>query len=145
MALTAIGGEVGGNVVGVRGALKIFQMAAHAGGGGQVVVVVDVAVGAFPWRHSMRSSQQKSSRGVIKFSVQPIVSTMARLTVAGELGSNVIRVGGRLKLFEVAGRAGRGHGLKLAVRQTFVASIAIDGGMRSREWEAIVVLLYLLQ
>src|SRR5580700_9080251 len=37
--------ESAGNVVGIRGPLEILQMARHAGGGGQAVIVVDVAIG----------------------------------------------------------------------------------------------------
>ena len=77
VALRTIGWKVARNVVRVRGALKIFQVAAHAGGGCQIVIVVDVTVCALTRRHSMSTRQQKSGGGVIKFRVQPIVSAVA--------------------------------------------------------------------
>jgi hypothetical protein len=131
VALTAIGWEVRGYVVRIRRALKVFQVATHARGGGQVVVVVDVAVSAFPRRHGMATSQQESRRGVIEFRVQPVITRMTTLARGGELGVHVIGIGGRLKILEVARRARRGHGLKLAVRQAFVARVAVDGSMRT--------------
>ena len=53
MALIAGLREVPANVVRVRGALKVFQMAGYARRARQVVVIVDVAIGAQPGRHGV--------------------------------------------------------------------------------------------
>lgn len=144
VTLRTIRWEVAGNVVRVRRALKIFQMAAHTSGGGQVVIVIDVAVGAFPRRHRMSTCQQETGGGVIKLGIQPVVGAVAALARGGKLCRNVIGIVGCLKILNVARSASRRHRFKLAVRRAFVASIAIDSSMRSRQWKAIIVLLDLL-
>jgi hypothetical protein len=145
VALRTIGWEVAGNVVWVRGRLKIFQMATRACGGGQVVIVIDVAVDAFTRRHGMSAGQQEAGKGMIKFGVQPVVGAVATLARGGKLCGNVIGIVGRLKVLEVARIARRRHRFKLAVRRAFVTSIAIDSRMRSGQWKAIIVLLDLLR
>ena len=121
VALRTIVGEVAGNVVGVCRGLKIFQMASRTRGSAQVVIVVDVAVCAFTRGHRMSTGQQETSRGVIKLSVEPIVSAVAALARGGKFGADVTGIVGRLKILHVARSAGGGHRLKLAVRRTFVA------------------------
>ena len=58
--------EAAGYVIWVRGALKVLQVARNASGAGQVVVVVDVAVGALPRRHGMSTSQCEIDHRVIE-------------------------------------------------------------------------------
>ena len=53
MALLAGLREGGRHVVGIGGSLIILQMAGNAGRAGEVVIVVDVAVGAQPGRHGV--------------------------------------------------------------------------------------------
>ena len=66
------------------------------------------------------------------------------LQVVGEFGGDVIRIGRCLKIRRVTGVAGRGHCLKLTSGCALVAGVAVDGGMRSGQREAVVVLLNLL-
>lgn len=57
------------NVVGIGRALEIFQMARDARRRGEVVVIVAVAVGALPRRHTVKAGQRKASRRMIKLGV----------------------------------------------------------------------------
>lgn len=131
-------------MVRVRSALKIFQMAAHTSGGCQIVIVVDMTIGAFTRRHSMSTCQQESGGGVIKFRVQPVVGVVASLACGGELCADVIGIVGRLKILDVARIALSRKRLELGTRTALVARIAIHGGMGSCQREAIVVILNLL-
>jgi hypothetical protein len=144
VALRTIRWEITGDMVRVRRGLKIFQVATRTCGGAQVVIVVDVAVGAFTRRNSMSTGQQESGRGVIKFCVQPVIGAVATVACGGEFGGDVIGITGRLKILRVARIASRRHRFKLAVRRAFVTSIAIDSSMCSRQGKAIIVLLDLL-
>ena len=49
----------------------VVLVAADAGGAGDVVVVVDVAVGTQPGRHGVRAGQNESRSRVIEFPVCP--------------------------------------------------------------------------
>ena len=60
VALLASLGKVGRDVVRIRSSLEILQVARYAGGAGQVVVIVDVAIHALPGRHGMPSGQGKA-------------------------------------------------------------------------------------
>ncbi len=51
MALFAGLGEIRRHVIRVGRSLVISQVTADARGGSQVVVVVDMTIGALPWRH----------------------------------------------------------------------------------------------
>ena len=94
--------KIRAHVIRIGGALEILQVTRNARRVGQVVVVVDVAVRALPRRHRVSTGQWESRRSVIEFRIQPVVSAMATLARGGELGGDVIRVCGRLKILEVA-------------------------------------------
>ena len=49
----------------------IFLVARVAGRAAQIVVVLDMAVGALPRRHLMRTRQRESSAAVIERRIQP--------------------------------------------------------------------------
>lgn len=66
MALIATLREIRCNVIRVRRALVILEMTRDASGAGQVVVVIDVAIGALPRWNSMHSCQRKSRRVVVE-------------------------------------------------------------------------------
>jgi hypothetical protein len=55
VALVAGLREVRSHVVRIRRSLEILQVARHAGGAAQVVVIVDVAIGTSARRYRMRS------------------------------------------------------------------------------------------
>ena len=60
MALITSLREIRGHVVGIRGPLVVLEVAADTSRAGEVVVVVDVAIGADPGRHSVPTAQRKS-------------------------------------------------------------------------------------
>ena len=91
------------HVVRVRGSLEIFQVTRHAGRAGQVVVVVDVAIGALPRRNRMRAGQHKIYRGVIETGRLPTRSSVALQAIRGEVGRDVVRISRALKILKVAG------------------------------------------
>ena len=71
VALIAALGEVRSYVVGIRRSLKVLQVAAHAGGAGEVVVVVDVAIRALTRRHGVHSCQRKVRHVVVERRIRP--------------------------------------------------------------------------
>ena len=73
--------EISSYVIWILGPLVIRQMAAYACCGGQVVVVIDVAVQADPRRIGVRIRQREAGAGVIEFGVQPGVRAMALFAI----------------------------------------------------------------
>jgi len=144
VALLAGLGETSGDVIGVGCPLKIFQVARDARRGRQVVIVIDVAVSAKARGHGVRSVEGKAGRGMIEFRVEPAVGAVALFACDGELSRHMIGIDGALEVRGMAGITIRGHGLELAVGSAFVAGIAIDGGVRSSQRKAVIMLLHLL-
>ena len=95
--------ESAAHVVRVRGSLEILQVTRHASRAGQVVVVIDVAIGALPRRNRMRARQHKIHRGVIEFRRLPRRSGVALQAIRREVGRDVVRILCALKILEVAG------------------------------------------
>ena len=89
----------------------------------------------------MAASQKKSCGGVIKFGVQPVIHAVAGFARCGELGIDVIRIGGLSKVGLVAREARSRHGLELAIGAILVAGTAVHGGVSTGQREAIVVIL----
>jgi hypothetical protein len=132
------------DVVRIIGVLKILQMAGDTGGLSQVVVIVDVAIGAHAWRHSVGARKEESSECVIEPCVQPVIGRVARLTCSGKFSGHVVGVLGVLKIFLVATQASRGHGIELADRAVLVAVVAGRRRVRAGQREAVHVLIDLL-
>ena len=61
-------------------------MAAHAGGRGDVVVVIDVTIRTLPRRHGMRTRQNESGGGVIELPIGPGHSVMTLRARGWEAG-----------------------------------------------------------
>ena len=80
MTLRAVGREVRRYVIGIGRALEIHHVTANAGGVGQVVVVVDVTIGALARWHRVQASQREVRHCVvIELRVQPVIGTVASL------------------------------------------------------------------
>jgi len=141
VALGAVRREIGGDVIRIGGALEVFQVARNAIGAGQVVVVVDMAVDALARWNSVSAGEHKPGGVVIELGVKPVVGGVAGLAGGGELGADVVRIYGRLKVGGVARVALSGEPHELAAGRAFVAGVTIDGGVGTGEREAIVVLL----
>ena len=52
----------GGGVIRIVRVLVILQVARHASRGGQVVIVIHMAIGTLPWRHRMRPVNAKFTK-----------------------------------------------------------------------------------
>ena len=128
----------------IRRSLEIFQVTADTRRARQVVVVAGVAVGALARRYSVPTAQRESDGIMIKARIQPRFSSVASRAVAREPGLNMVRVAGGLEFLRVARVALCRHCLEAACGCAFVAGIAINSRMRSRQRKAVVVLLYLL-
>src|SRR4030081_3320405 len=139
MALLADLREVCGNVIRIGRALKILQVASYARSAGQVVVIVDMAVRALPWRHGMPPRQGKTSCGVIELRAHPVICAVTLFAGDRKSGGDVIRTACALVVRRMARVAVRRHRLELAIGGALVARVAIDGRMRPGEREAIVV------
>ena len=82
--------ESGGNVIRIGGRLIILQMAIHASRAGEIVVVVDMAIGALPGRHGVAGGQGKSDGAVIELGVQPVVGSMTTIAGGGKVGCDMV-------------------------------------------------------
>lgn len=131
-------------MIGIRRALKIFEVTANAGRTAQVVDIVSVAVGTLARRNRMPTCQREPDGGMIEFCIQPTIRTVAALARGGEFGCDVVRTRCRLKVGVVTRRTSRRHRLELAIGGAFVAGIAVHRRMGAGQLEAVVVLLDLL-
>jgi len=106
--VTGIAGlrEPARNVVGIRGSLEILKVTRNAGGRGQVVVVVDVTVGASPGRNSVRAREREVDTAVVEVGRSPARSRVAGLAGLREPAGNVVGIRGSLEILEVARHAG---------------------------------------
>ena len=132
--------QIASNVVGIGGSLVVLQVAGHACRAGEVVITVDVTVGALPRRNSVRSRQRKAGAVVIECRIQPGVGNVARVARRRKLSLRVVRIGGRQVVGGMAGVAIRRHRLELACGGALVTGIAIHRRMCSGKREAVVVL-----
>src|SRR5215831_10156895 len=92
MALLASLGEVRRRVVGIGGSLEIFQVAGHAGGVAQSVVVVNVTIGAGARWHGVQSGERESGTVVIKRCIQPSASGVTLLARLREIRGRVVGI-----------------------------------------------------
>ena len=119
MADVALLGQVGRNVVGVVCTLKVFEVATHAGGAGQVVIVVGMALTAL--HIGMGAGERPSGSRVIEGCGSPIRSAVADFTLLGEAAGHVIRIVGALIVLEMAAYASRGADAVVAIGMTLAA------------------------
>ena len=122
-----------GRVPRIRGVVVIALMAADAGRRQRGVVIVDVAVGAGPRGHRVRSRQWKGRVVVIESRIRPGNRVMAKLASRREAGMRH-RTVRSVEIGLVARNAER------AVQGVVVVHVAVGAGargdcMRSRQWE----------
>ena len=113
-------GEVRRDVIRVRGALEILQVAGDAGRAVQGVVVVDVAVGTLARRNGVQARQRKAGGGVVELAIGPqhrVVTLLARrgetrvrhrrgsIAIVGLVTADARRVGDAVVVVDVAVRA----------------------------------------
>ena len=145
MALRAVCRKARRHVIGIRRALEIRHVAAHARRVGQIVITVHVTIGALPRRHCVQARQREvGHRVVIELRVQPVVGGVAGIASYGEPGADVVGVV-RFAVVGLVARVTRDrHRLKPALRRSLVAGVAIHRRVSSSEREAIIVILDLL-
>ena len=118
-------GEAQLNVIQRRSrGVVILQVTRSTGGGGQIIVVVDVAIETDTRRVSMCIRQREANGGVVKRCRLPSNGGVALLTGLREASGNVIRVCRGLKILQMAGDAGR------AGQVVVVVDVAIEADPR---------------
>lgn len=132
------------DVIRIRSALEILQMAGSAGRAGQVVVIVDMAVEANARRIGVRIREREAHACMIEFRIQPGIRSMASFASRRKSRRHVIRVGCRLKVVCVARVALRGKPLKLSRRCAFVARFAVNSRVCADQRKPILVIAYRL-
>ena len=115
-------------------------MASDAGRAGQVVIVIDVAIGAGARRDRVQAGEREPGGVVIKRGIQPGAGAMALVASLWEVRGDVIRIGRALIALEMAG-----HTL-CTVQGVVIVNVAIGAGARrdcvqagERESGAVVV------
>src|ERR1035441_2849477 len=108
-----------------RGVVVVVLVAAHARSIGEVVVAIDVAVGAGARWHGVRTREGPAGGGVIERGIHPVGGVMAGGAGGGEMGPSVVHR--RLRFVVVglvtrnAGRVGDG---------VIVVDVAVGAGAR---------------
>lgn len=135
-------------MLGVRGLLPGRQMAlrisAVRGLDLQIIVAADVAIRAGHVRVAVGQRKIDRRGGVIDSRAQPTVEGVACFAGLRELCGDVIRIGRFLEIGLVTRNAGGRQALELADGGALVAVLALNGGVRAQEGEAVLVILYLL-
>src|SRR5262249_36216676 len=126
--------------LGVGRALEVLQVAGYAGGAGQVVVIVNVAVGAGARRHGVQAGEREPGAVVVELLVCPVGGLVTLLGSLREIRSGVIRIGRALEVLQVAGYAG-GAGQVVVIVNVAVGAGARRHGVQAGEREpgAVVV------
>ena len=99
--------KAAGHVVGIRGALEIFQVAGDAGGASQVVIVVGVAIGASARWNSVCTGQREVHAGVVESRGRPARSSVARFASGREAQRRMVGIRRSLVILHVATGARR--------------------------------------
>ena len=108
------------DVARILAVLEILEMAAHAGGLRQAVIVVDVAIRAGSWRHHVLAREREAGLGVIEVRRRPGDRRMARFAGLCESLLCVIRV---VRVLEILEMAAHSRGLRQVV---VVVDVAVD-------------------
>jgi len=124
--VTGIAGlwEIRADVIRVRRSLVVLEMAGYARGAVQIVVVVDMAIGAGARRNCVQSRKRESGAGVVERRVHPVGGVVTGIATLREIRSNVIRIRRSLVVLEMAGYTCR------AIQAVVVVDMAIGAGAR---------------
>ena len=125
-------------MIGGRRTLEILQVAAHAGRSCQIVVIVDVALGALQGR--VCASQGESGIVVIERGLRPRRGVVALLARLREARGHVVRIGGALEILQVAVHARRiCAGQAVVVIDVALRALQRDMGAREGESRSGVI------
>ncbi len=133
--------ESRGDVIHRRSRVVVIRLVTrYAGRARQVVIVVDVAIGAEARRHGMGAGQREAGAGVVEGGVRPKSRVVARIARLREIGADVVWAGGSLIILQVAGHA------RCAVQVVVVIDVAIRAdarrhGVRTGERKSGVVVI----
>lgn len=131
MALLAGRRKPAQHVTRIRRSLEVLLVARNASRARQVVIIIDVAIGANSRRNGVASGKRKAHRTVIELCVQPVIRGVTGFACRRKAHRRVVWRICSLEVRLVARIACRRHRLKFAVRRVLVAGIAIDRSMRS--------------
>ena len=115
VALIAALGEVRSHVVWVCRSLVVLQVTAHAGGAGEVVVVVDVAIRALTRGHRVHPRQWEVRHVVIERRVRPRGRVVTLSASLGEVGRDVVRIHRALIILQVTAYASCAREIEVVV------------------------------
>jgi hypothetical protein len=133
----------GATVVWILGVVEVRQVTARTIRPCGCEVIVGVASGTF--QRGVHAGQVKPSRlGVIELRAQPTVHGMALLAIRGEVDRGMVRAGGLGEFSGMAGDARGGESHELSAGRAFMAGIARNGGVRSYQRKAVLMLLNVL-
>jgi len=121
------------DVVRVRGALIVLQVAGHARRAVQGVVVVNVAVSTLPRRHRVHAGQGETRGRVIELAVGPLHGVVAVLAGRGETRMRD-GTGGVGVILLMATDARRVRNAVVVIDVT-IRALPRRHGVRSRQWE----------
>ena len=85
-------------MIGIAGRLVVLQMATRAGSARQVVIVVEMTVGAEARWYRMSSRQRKSHRHVVELRVEPGICPVTQVAAGRKASGSVVRIGGSLEV-----------------------------------------------
>ena len=131
VANLALLGEARRDVIRVVGSPKILQMATYASGVADVVVAIQVTLGALNAR--VRTSKRKSRLRVIECRRHPRRGGMTHFARLRYSRGRMIRIRRSLIILQVAGNTCRRSEIKVAIG---VALIALQVRVATRQWES---------
>ena len=132
--------EIRGDVVGVGGSLEVLEVAGHASVAGQVVVVVDVTVGAGARGNGVQAGKREPGAVVIERGIEPGAGAVAVGTGLREIRGDVVGIGGSLEVLQVACGAGRA-GQVVVIVDVAISASTRRHGMHAGERKAGAVVV----
>ena len=135
MAGLACRRESGGEVIHRRQGIRVvLGVAAHTCCGRQVVVVVDVAVGALTRWNGVRPGQSESGTVVVESRIEPRSRVVALIAALREVRAYVIRIRRPLIVLQMAAHTGRTRQVVIII-DVAVATLARGHGVQPGQRE----------